>query len=92
MLSELRKVPHVGDIRQKGFMVGIELVEDRESRKPFDPKRRIGAQVCMNARRHGVVIRPLGDVVVLMPPPAMEVADLRTIVDAVKIEIAALSG
>jgi adenosylmethionine-8-amino-7-oxononanoate aminotransferase len=90
MLDEMRHLPHVGDVRQLGYMVGIELVEDRETRKPFDPKRRVGAEVCMRVRRHGVIIRPLGDVVVLMPPPAMGVEDLRTIVDAVKAEVEAL--
>ena len=71
MLEELRDLPHVGDIRQKGFMVGIELVADKKTRQPFDPKRRLGAEVCMNCRKHGVIIRPLGDVIVLMPPLAI---------------------
>jgi adenosylmethionine-8-amino-7-oxononanoate aminotransferase len=83
MLDELRPLPHVGNVRQKGFMVGIEL-------SGFDPHRRTGAAVCAAVRRHGVILRPLGDVIVLMPPLAMGEADLRTIVDAVKIEIAAL--
>jgi adenosylmethionine-8-amino-7-oxononanoate aminotransferase len=90
MLDELRSLPHVGDIRQKGFMVGIELVVDKATRQPFDPKRRIGAAVCAAVRKHGVILRPLGDVVVMMPPPAMELADLRTIVGAVKTEVALL--
>jgi adenosylmethionine-8-amino-7-oxononanoate aminotransferase len=83
MLSRLRTLPHVGDIRQLGYMVGIELVEDKPTRRRFDPRRRIGAAVCQRARGHGVIIRPLGDVIVLMPPPAMETTDLQTIVDAV---------
>ena len=91
MLDELRELPHVGDIRQKGYMVGIELVADRATKRPFDSKRRVGAEVCAKVRRHGVIIRPLGDVVVLMPPPAMGVDDLRTIVNAVKCEVAPLS-
>ena len=64
-------------------MVGIELVEDKATRKPFDPRRRVGAEVCMRLRKHGVILRPLGDVIVLMPPLAMGVDDLRTIVTAV---------
>ena len=90
MLGELRDLKHVGDIRQKGFMVGIELVEDRATRRPFDPRRRVGAEVCMRVRRHGVLLRPLGDVIVLMPPLAMGVEDLRVIVDAVKAEVGRL--
>jgi adenosylmethionine-8-amino-7-oxononanoate aminotransferase len=90
MLRPLNDLPHVGDIRQKGFMVGIELVQDKATRRPFDPRRRAGAAVCTRIRRHGVILRPLGDVVVLMPPPAMGLHDLRTIVDAVRAEVATL--
>ena len=91
LLDELRDLPCVGDIRQKGFMVGIELVADKATRRPFDPRRRVGAEVCMNCRKHGVIIRPLGDVVVLMPPPAMEEGDLRKIISAVRTEAAKLN-
>jgi adenosylmethionine-8-amino-7-oxononanoate aminotransferase len=91
MLEALRPLPKVGEIRQKGFMVGIELVEDKATRQPFDPRRRVGAEVCMNLRRHGVILRPLGDVIVLMPPLAMGIEDLSTIVDAVLAEVMALS-
>lgn len=90
MLDRLKELPHVGDIRQKGFMVGIELVQDKATRQPFDPRLRIGAKVCQAIRKHGVIIRPLGDVVVLMPPLAMEMDDLEKIVDAVSHEVAAL--
>lgn len=70
-LAALSDHPHVGDVRQKGVMVGIELVQDRETGKPFDPALRMGHQVTLAARRRGVILRPLGDVVVLMPAPAM---------------------
>jgi adenosylmethionine-8-amino-7-oxononanoate aminotransferase len=87
MLRPLRDLSHVGDVRQKGVMVGIELVEDKVTRQPFDPRRRVGAEVCARVRRYGVIIRPLGDVVVLMPPPAMGVDDLERIVSAVRAEV-----
>jgi adenosylmethionine-8-amino-7-oxononanoate aminotransferase len=90
MLGPLRVLPHVGDIRQKGFMVGIELVADKASRTSFDPKRRLGAEVCMRIQKHGVILRPLGDVIVLMPPLAMRVDDLQRIVSALKSELQAL--
>jgi adenosylmethionine-8-amino-7-oxononanoate aminotransferase len=90
MLDGLRALPHVGDIRQKGFMVGIELVQDKSSARPFDPRRRVGHAICAAVRKHGVILRPLGDVIVIMPPLAMEVGDLRRIVDAVGIEVAGL--
>jgi len=91
MLEELRPLPHVGDIRQKGFMVGIELVADKKSKEPFDPRRRESAAVCSRIRKHGVILRPLGDVIVLMPPPAMEIDDLNRIVAAVGEEVAGIA-
>ncbi|MBV8782081.1 MAG: adenosylmethionine--8-amino-7-oxononanoate transaminase [Phycisphaerae bacterium] len=84
LLAPLAKLPHVKEIRQKGFMVGIEL-------SGFDPRRRTGAAVCTAVRKRGIIIRPLGDVIVLMPPLAMDIEDLETIVAAVHTEIAALS-
>jgi adenosylmethionine-8-amino-7-oxononanoate aminotransferase len=93
MLDEqIRPLPCVGEIRQKGLMVGIELVADRAAKTPFDPKKRVGAAVCRAVREHGVIIRPLGDVLVLMPPLAMGVDDLRTIVNAVTEEVGKLSA
>lgn len=91
LLQPLRSLRHVGNIRQKGYMAGIELVEDKASRKPFDPKRRVGAEVCARIRRHGVILRPLGDVIVLMPPPAMQVDDLQAIVRAVEQEVSRIA-
>ena len=91
VLDELRPLPHVGEIRQKGFMVGIELVEDRKTKRPFDPKRRIGAEICTRIRRHGVILRPLGDVIVLMPPPAMGLDELKKIIEAVRAELRQLT-
>jgi adenosylmethionine-8-amino-7-oxononanoate aminotransferase len=84
LLRPIAQIPCVGEIRQKGFMVGIEL-------KGFDPRRRTGAAVCAAVRRHGVIIRPLGDVIVLMPPLAMGMEDLRRVVAAVKMEIELLA-
>jgi adenosylmethionine-8-amino-7-oxononanoate aminotransferase len=91
LLESLRALKHVGDIRQKGFMVGVELVAEKEGRVAFDPKLRMGAAVCQRIREHGVILRPLGDVVVIMPPLAMEMEDLRSIVRAVGEEVAGIS-
>jgi len=87
MLDDLRPLPHVADVRQRGFMVGIELVEDKRTKRPFDPKRRLGAEICTRLRSHGVILRPLGDVIVLMPPLAMGLDDLKRLVEAVRLEI-----
>jgi adenosylmethionine-8-amino-7-oxononanoate aminotransferase len=69
--------PHVGDVRQRGLMVGLELVRDRATREEYAYALRAGHQVIMEARTMGVIIRPLGNVVVLMPPLAMTDAELR---------------
>ncbi|HXY35672.1 MAG TPA: adenosylmethionine--8-amino-7-oxononanoate transaminase [Planctomycetaceae bacterium] len=70
-LVALKNSPVVGEIRQKGTMVGIELVRDRATVEPFPAALRMGHQVTLAARKRGVIIRPLGDVVVLMPAPGM---------------------
>jgi adenosylmethionine---8-amino-7-oxononanoate aminotransferase len=67
-LKKFRQLPAVGDIRQKGLMIGIELVSDRATKTPFPVGKRIGQKVVMEARERGVIVRPLGDVIVLMPP------------------------
>jgi adenosylmethionine-8-amino-7-oxononanoate aminotransferase len=67
LLEPLRELPHVGDIRQTGLMVGIELVKDKTTREPYEPGDKIGIRVIEEARRHGMIIRPLGNVIVLMP-------------------------
>jgi len=68
LLKEFWELRHVGDIRQCGFMVGIELVKDKEKKEPFPVQERIGYRVILEARKNGVIIRPLGDIIVLMPP------------------------
>jgi adenosylmethionine-8-amino-7-oxononanoate aminotransferase len=70
------RMEHVGDVRQRGLMVGIELVRDRETRAEYDYALRAGHRVCGEARKLGAVLRPLGNVVVLMPPLAMTEGEL----------------
>lgn len=67
-LNEIKDHPGVGDIRQKGLMVGIELVRDSKTKEPFDPSFKIGQRVIKKTKEKGVILRPLGDVIVLMPP------------------------
>ncbi len=74
---------HVADARQWGFMIGIELVEDKNERRSYLPERRTGHQVVLEARRRGVIIRPLGDVIILMPPLTIADEELKTLLDVV---------
>lgn len=70
-LERFRSLAHVGEVRQRGLMVGIELVRDKESREPYGWEERMGIKTILEARRRGVILRPLGNVIVLMPPLAM---------------------
>ncbi len=74
-------LPGVAEIRRRGFMVGIELAG-----RPLP--ERAGHRVTLAARRRGAIIRPLGDVIVLMPPLAITVADLDRLVDITAAAIA----
>ena len=86
-LASLVDHPHVGEIRQRGAMVGIELVADRDGNLPFPAERRTGHLVTLAARRRGVVIRPLGDGVVLMPAPAMPPVSVDRLVEVARESI-----
>jgi adenosylmethionine-8-amino-7-oxononanoate aminotransferase len=76
-------MPEVAEVRGRGFMVGIDLGEHH-------PSLRLGHQVVLEARKRGAIVRPLGDVIVLMPPLAMELEDLERIIEAVRAVVATL--
>jgi adenosylmethionine-8-amino-7-oxononanoate transaminase len=90
LLAPLKQLPHVGDIRQKGYMVGIDLVKEKASRQPFDRALRVAHAVCHRLRSRGVILRPLGDTIVLMPAPAMPLSDLQEIVASLGQELMSL--
>ncbi len=81
MLDRLRQLPYVGQIRQKGYMVGVDLLSDPKQNRPFDPKARVGARVCRLLRDRGIILRPLGDTIVIFPPLVIKTDDLQRIVD-----------
>lgn len=76
-LTKFRKLPHVGDIRQKGFMAGVEMVKDKETKAPYPIEKRMGHRVILEARKRGAILRPLGNVIVLMPPLSIKEAELK---------------
>lgn len=81
-LADVQLMPEVREVRQCGLMVGIDLGE-------HDPSLRMGHRVALEARKRGVIVRPLGDVVVLMPPLSISLQDLRRLVEVTAESIAA---
>lgn len=91
-LAELADHRHVGDIRQCGLMAGIELVADRENKTRFDAGDQVGHRVCRAASECGVLVRPLDDVVVLVPPLSITAAEIDQLVAAVRFGIQTILG
>jgi len=89
--DEFLRLPHVSDVRQWGYMIGIELAEDKTTRKSYPSELRIGHKVILEARKNGVMIRPLGDVIVLMPPLSITEEVLKTLLDVVGDSIRAVT-
>ncbi len=80
LLGPLAALDHVGDIRQCGFMVGIELVQDRKTRTPYPMEQRIGHLVARASRAQGLLLRPLGNVLALVPPLSIRPRELTKMV------------
>jgi adenosylmethionine---8-amino-7-oxononanoate aminotransferase len=79
--------PQVADLRQCGLMAAIELMENPAERQAFRVERQTGANVIRRARKAGVIIRPLGDVIVLMPPLSITRGELETLLDVTRDSI-----
>lgn len=79
--EDFAPLPHVSDVRQWGFMVGIELADDKTERRGYASADRVGHKVVLEARKRGVMIRPLGDVIILMPPLTIKDEELKILVD-----------
>jgi adenosylmethionine-8-amino-7-oxononanoate aminotransferase len=82
LLDEVAQMDEVAEVRGRGFMVGIDLGE-------HEPALRLGQRVVLEARRRGAIIRPLGNVIVLMPPLAISKGDLRRLVEITAASISA---
>ena len=90
-LSAMRSLPLVGDVRQCGLIAGIELVADKATKAEFPWAEQVGARVCRLARTRGLLIRPLGDVLVVMPPLAITVEQLGEMLDIMADSIRAVA-
>jgi adenosylmethionine-8-amino-7-oxononanoate aminotransferase len=85
LLEEVAAMPGVAEVRRRGFMTGIEL-------EGFPVEARAGHQITLAARRRGAIVRPLGDVVVLMPPLSITPRELRRLVAITADSIAEVVG
>jgi adenosylmethionine---8-amino-7-oxononanoate aminotransferase len=83
-LPPLWALPNVGDIRQVGLIAGVELVRNWRTREAFPLGEQAGIRVCEAMARRGVLTRPVGNVVVIMPPYCTTPSQVRTIVSALR--------
>jgi adenosylmethionine-8-amino-7-oxononanoate aminotransferase len=91
-LAEMGQLAHVGNVRQKGLIAAVELVKDRGTKEPYPWEDRMGWKVAYKARENGVLIRPLGNVIVIMPPLSIRIGDLNHLLDVIKQSIIAVTG
>jgi adenosylmethionine-8-amino-7-oxononanoate aminotransferase len=82
-LADIAGHRHVGNVRNKGLMAGIEVVADKATKEPYPWEDRMGWRVCHYARERGVLIRPLGNVVVIMPPLAISTENLEQLLKVI---------
>jgi adenosylmethionine---8-amino-7-oxononanoate aminotransferase len=83
-LQRIAEHPQVGDVRQRGLIAGIELVRDRQTKEPYAWAEKRGMRVCQHALTEGVWLRPLGNVIVILPPLAISLEEIDLISNAVE--------
>ncbi|HMK55442.1 MAG TPA: adenosylmethionine--8-amino-7-oxononanoate transaminase [Dissulfurispiraceae bacterium] len=91
-LTEISDLPQVGNVRYKGLMAAVELVKDKRTKEPYPWEDRLGWRVAYKARECGVLMRPLGNVIVIMPPLCISISDLCHLLDVIKESIIAVTG
>jgi adenosylmethionine-8-amino-7-oxononanoate aminotransferase len=83
-LTTLAQNPHVGDVRQWGMIAGVELVRNKATAEAYPYSMQVGAQVCAHAQKYHVILRPLADVIVIMPPLTISLENLTHLLDTVE--------
>ena len=91
-LDRIAHMEHVVQVRQHGLMAAVELAADKATDTPYEPGLRMGHRVIMAARKYGVIIRPLGDSIVLMPPLSSTVKDIDLLLSALGQAITEVTG
>ena len=91
-LQEFYTLDHVGDVRVCGLTAGIELVRDRDTKEEYPAAEKVGMRVCQEALRNGAMLRPLVNVIVLMPPLQITIAELDGLLKIVYNAIERVTG
>jgi len=86
-LPEFLELKYVGDVRNYGLMAGVEIVKDKKTKEPFPYGERTGFKVAKNMLKRGIWVRPLGDVIVIMPPLSITAEELDYFIDSLKKSI-----
>jgi len=90
-LEKIEQLPYIGSVRNAGIMTGIEIVKDKKTKLPFPAEQKVAAKLCAAMRKKGLIARPLSDVLVLMPPVAinLELLEemLNIVTDSIKAEL-----
>jgi adenosylmethionine-8-amino-7-oxononanoate aminotransferase len=90
-LKEISELSHVGDARNKGLMAGVELVKDKNTKEPYAWEEKMGWKAAYHARENGVFIRPIGNVIVIMPPLSISIENLKQMLKVIKDAIIAVT-
>lgn len=90
-LKDILKLTHVGDVRNIGLMAGIELVKDKKTKEPYNLEEKIGWKVVYEARGKGVFLRPLGNVIVIMPPLIISKENLNQLLKVIRDSITSVT-
>jgi len=91
-LREVLSFKQVGDVRNAGLMAGVELVRDKKTKEPYSRAEKMGWRVANHARDNGIFIRPLGNVIVIMPPLSISEQNLNQLLKVIKNSIVAVTG
>jgi adenosylmethionine-8-amino-7-oxononanoate aminotransferase len=90
-LQDILNLQHVGDVRNAGLMAGVELVKNKKTKEPYDWAEKMGWHVALHARDNGVIIRPLGNVLIIMPPLSISKQNLKQLLKVIKKSIIAVT-
>ncbi|NLH46133.1 MAG: aminotransferase class III-fold pyridoxal phosphate-dependent enzyme, partial [Acholeplasmataceae bacterium] len=80
-MTKMNKMKYVGDARQCGMLAGIELMHDKEKKEPFAAELQMAGGICQAARKYGLIVRNIGDVIIFMPPLASTKEEIEIMLD-----------